>query len=273
MLALPLGPFALPVGPVLLFVALGLAVAVARRVGPQTPSPAGLRPGDIVQNAVVAGLVAARAGQVALHLDAYSASPLSAVDPRDGAWHVVSGVVVATAWVAFASWRLPSFRRSLAISSAVGGLCWGVARAALHASADQPLPDTRLYRLDDGAPVELRTLAAGKPVLLNLWATWCGPCRAEMPALAEAQRRHPEVVWVFANQGERPEAVRSFLQRAGLDLQHVVLDPEGALGGVVGSTGLPTSIFYDAEGRRFDAHMGALNTPAIDARFGPATAP
>ncbi|MFM2162194.1 MAG: hypothetical protein RLZZ383_1706 [Pseudomonadota bacterium] len=273
MLALPLGPFALPVGPLLVFGALAVAMALAGRIGLQTPNARGLRPPDILQHAAVAGLVAARLGQVVQHIGAYAEAPASAFDPRDGAWHAPSGVAVALAWVAVAAWRWPAFRRSLGIAAAVGGIGWGAVGAGLRASAEGPLPSTRLVSLNDGTPVDLTTLADGRPMLLNLWATWCGPCRAEMPALAEAQRRRPDVVFVFANQGERPEAVRGYLARAGLDLDNVVLDLQGGLSPEVGSGGLPTSVFFDEYGRRFDAHMGALNGPAIDARFGPATAP
>lgn len=268
MLALPLGPFALPVGPVLVFASLAVAVFLARRLAPNAVSPAGLRPGDILQNAVLVGLLAARLAQVFTHWDAYAAAPAAALDPRDGAWHVPTGVAVAALWTLAAGWRLPQMRRALWVSAVIAGLGWAGARETLARGAQTPLPDVPLIDVATGQTQTLTQLAAGRPMVVNLWATWCGPCRAEMPALAEAQRRHPEAVFVFANQGERPERVRAYLAEAGLALEHVVLDANGALGPLVGSAGLPTSVFYDALGQRFDAHMGALTVPAIDARLG-----
>jgi hypothetical protein len=88
-----------------------------------------------------------------------------------------------------------------------------------------------------------------------------------MPILAQAQARHPEVQFVFVNQGESAAQVNVWLARAGLQLQGVWLDPASALGPAVGSSGLPTTLFIDASGRRVDAHMGMINAAALRARL------
>ena len=103
--------------------------------------------------------------------------------------------------------------------------------------------------------------------MVNLWASWCAPCRAEMPLLAAAQQRERDVRFVFVNQGETAAAVQAYLQREGLALEGVWLDPTSALGPAVGSRGLPTTLFYDARGRRVDAHFGVLNAAALQARL------
>ena len=53
----------------------------------------------------------------------------------------------------------------------------------------------------------LPEIIKGKPSVVNLWATWCGPCRAEMPTLAAAQKNTPDVIFVFVNQGESQATV------------------------------------------------------------------
>jgi hypothetical protein len=88
-----------------------------------------------------------------------------------------------------------------------------------------------------------------------------------MPVLADAQRRHPDLQFVYVNQGETEAAVRDYLQREGLALDGVWLDRGRSLGPEVGSVGLPTTRFYDARGQRVDAHFGVLNAAALQARI------
>jgi thiol-disulfide isomerase/thioredoxin len=130
------------------------------------------------------------------------------------------------------------------------------------------MPQLLLQRLESGQRLGLAELAAGRPLVVNLWASWCGPCRAEMPVLAAAQARHAgRIGFAFVNSGESAEQVRSWLQQQGLSLQQVLLDREAALGPLLGSSGLPTTLFYDAQGRLQHAHMGVLNGAALQARL------
>lgn len=97
------------------------------------------------------------------------------------------------------------------------------------------------------------TLAAfrGRPLLVNLWATWCAPCIAEMPALdrlALAQRGKLHVVGVSQDM-QGWVKVRPFVAKAGLEHMSILLDEAGALSTKVGAAGLPVTILYDAEGR------------------------
>ena len=61
-------------------------------------------------------------------------------------------------------------------------------------------------------------------------------------------------------------AVRAYLAAQGLPLREVLLDPGSRLGPAVGSPGLPTTLFYDAQGRQVDAHFGVLNAAALESR-------
>jgi hypothetical protein len=88
-----------------------------------------------------------------------------------------------------------------------------------------------------------------------------------MPMLAAAQQREKSVEFIFIDQGESAQAVRAYLQANRLMLRNVWLDPSSALGPALGSRGLPTTLFVDAEGHLVDAHMGVLNGPALASKL------
>ncbi len=85
--------------------------------------------------------------------------------------------------------------------------------------------------------------------------------------LAAAQQRESEVGFLFVNQGESEGTVRAYLTDQGLPLREVLLDAGSRLGPAVGSRGLPTTLFYDRQGRLVDAHIGVLNAAALQSRL------
>ncbi len=120
------------------------------------------------------------------------------------------------------------------------------------------LPKTPLSTLA-GKPTDLAAVAAGKPMVVNLWATWCPPCRLELPFLAAAQRQETGINFVFVDQGEDAVTVERYLDAARLALANVLLDINLRLGREVGVTVLPVTLFYDARGKMMDTHLGALS--------------
>jgi hypothetical protein len=90
-----------------------------------------------------------------------------------------------------------------------------------------------------------------------------------MPVLAAAQQRESRVGFLFINQGESAQAVRAYLAAQRLPLREVWLDAGARLGPAVGSRGLPTTLFYDAEGRLAASHFGVLSAAALEARLRP----
>lgn len=108
---------------------------------------------------------------------------------------------------------------------------------------------------------------------LRLLCAWIESWTASRVALrrpadpAAAQPREAQVGFVFVNQGEPEAAVRADLASLGLPLREVLLDPGSTLGPTLGSRGLPTTLFYDAQGRLVDAHFGVLNAPALRSRL------
>ena len=144
--------------------------------------------------------------------------------------------------------------------------------AALNVNpAPQPLSPIS-FQTTDGAKVTLADFK-GKTVLLNLWATWCIPCRKEMPALNQLQAdlggKNFEVVAVnIDTQG--PERVETFLNEAGIDKLHRYADPStGILQSLKNEglgQGLPTSVIIDRQGCRLGAMAGPAEWSSDDAK-------
>jgi thiol-disulfide isomerase/thioredoxin len=113
------------------------------------------------------------------------------------------------------------------------------------------------------------TLAAfrGRPLLVNLWATWCAPCVAEMPTLDALAAKSSEAMAVIAvaQDLQGAEVVDPWFQKAGLKALQPYLDPQNGLLDAANSA-LPTSIFYDAEGRELWRVVGAIDWQGKEAQ-------
>jgi thiol-disulfide isomerase/thioredoxin len=268
MLSISLGPVALPVAPLVWGMAVWGAAWVASRMAARRfdKEQAGAA-GSAVFNAALLGLLAARLTHLGLNADLYIATPWSTLDVRDGGWHAPTGALAGTAWLVWRGLRTPALRRPLAGGVLAGTLVWIAASAATGVGDEPALPTLALTELNGGAAVNLTDAARGRPVVVNLWASWCGPCRQEMPVLAAAQQRESAVGFLFVNQGESERAVRAYLADQRLPLREVLLDGASQLGPAVGSPGLPTTLFYDARGRQVGAHFGVLNAAALEGRL------
>lgn len=102
----------------------------------------------------------------------------------------------------------------------------------------------------DGAPASLADFR-GKPVLLNLWATWCAPCVAEMPTLDKLAAREGDRLHVLtvSQDLDGREKVEAFFAKQGYRNLETWLDPQMALMTELKADTLPTTILYDAKGR------------------------
>ena len=107
---------------------------------------------------------------------------------------------------------------------------------------------------------------AGRPVILNFWATWCAPCRVEMPELARAAADYAAagVVVLPINQEETAEQVREFYDEVGLDLP-ALLDSKADVGLAYGAFFLPSTVIVGPDGIISAYHRGIISRDAIDA--------
>jgi len=106
----------------------------------------------------------------------------------------------------------------------------------------------------------------GRPVIINFWATWCGPCRIEMPELQEAFEEGQEagLAILAVNMEETPEMVsRFFYDDLGLTFTPL-LDREGEVTDLYGVFNLPTTYFVNPEGTIAAVHRGPLTGGQID---------
>lgn len=258
--AINLGPLVLPLR---VLVPLG-ALLAANFIAWGWQRRRGVDASPALWRMTLAGFVAARAAFVLKHWGAYSADPLGMIDIRDGGFVAFAGLLAACA-VGFDHLRRhPLLRRPLTTSALAGMLVWAGATFAIHAS--QPpnplMPALTLQRLEGGA-VELGQFT-GRPVVVNLWATWCPPCRREMPALGAAQAAYSDVSFVFVNVGEDAATVQRYLRGAGLAPRNVLLDARHAARRAMGAVGYPTTLFYDRHGRLAARHMGEISRAGID---------
>jgi thiol-disulfide isomerase/thioredoxin len=131
------------------------------------------------------------------------------------------------------------------------------AEAPIRLSETKPLPKL-VFQTMDGQETTLDAFS-GKVVVLNLWATWCAPCREEMPALDRLQKHfHDQPVVVLALSVDRagPDRVQAFLDEIGIRHLHVYRDPKAAATRTLRVPGLPATILVDKEGREAGRVLG-----------------
>ena len=128
-----------------------------------------------------------------------------------------------------------------------------------------PAPDFSMTDAE-GATVRLSDFK-GRPVLLNFWASWCGPCKSEMPAIQEAWKQSgDEVAFVIVNMtgmdGESEEAARAFLTGNGYDFP-CYFDKANSAAAAFGVSSIPQTYLINAEGNIIGGYMGAMDDAVL----------
>jgi thiol-disulfide isomerase/thioredoxin len=258
MLSFSLGPFVLSMSHLLLIAALGLATLVGWRVAKR----GGSNPESALFSLFVLGLLVARVGFVILYWPQFRHDPVHIIDLRDGGFLVWAGVVAVVLGGVWRGWQQPALRTSLGLGLGSGLLFWLLANIGVNIyQQGVRLPEVAL-RNAAGESVHLADYQ-GRPLVINLWATWCPPCRREMPVLENAQSTRDDVVFLFVNQAESPQTVAGFFAEQGLNPRNVLFDDGGRLAAQVGSRALPTTLFYNAEGQLIGSHLGELSNASL----------
>ena len=127
--------------------------------------------------------------------------------------------------------------------------------------ASQPSPAPAISLVDSsGQTIELSDLR-GKPLIINLWATWCEPCLREMPSLERLQSRFGERIAVLAVSEDRGgnKTVEPFIAKLGLKSVKIYMDPKSEVGHAFAVRGLPTSLLIDRNGMVLGRVEGAVD--------------
>ncbi|MFN3279052.1 MAG: prolipoprotein diacylglyceryl transferase family protein [Paracoccus hibiscisoli] len=210
--------------------------------------------------AVLGWIIGARIGFVAAHPGDFAARPLDALAVWQGGFAPLAGWIGGGAVLLVAALRgRRAVLRPLLIAAVLTG---GAHRTALWLMP-RPVMDLPVITLMamDGTPVQLA--GRDRVMVLNLWATWCPPCRREMPMMTDLADQMPEVDFLFANQGEDAARITAFLAAQALPAQGMLRDPGSHLMGRLNAVGLPTTLVFDAEGALLRAHTGEISRAAL----------
>lgn len=261
--AIHLGPIMLPWGLTILMLAILMSVVIGK-FSFQYFSISNLQWAafkDSIWSAFLVGLLSARAGFVLLNLDVYLEHPIEILKIQDKGFHLYVGIACAGLWMV---WKNRSLKKIFIALCFAAFALFFISGQYFYQQAQlqyQQFPQVNLVNLQQ-EHVEL-TQFLGKPTVINLWASWCPPCRREMPVLNDAQQRYTNVQFVFINQNEDAKTVQTYLQQHKLNLHWTLLDFDGVTAQKMGMFGLPSTLFFNAQGKLIDTHMGELTHAAL----------
>lgn len=120
--------------------------------------------------------------------------------------------------------------------------------------------DGKAYSFDD---------LNGKPVVINFWASWCGPCRIEAPDLVRLYEKYSEQIEIYAvnvTVGDSIDGAKAFAKEYGFDFP-VLLDPEGTVSGQYQIRPIPTTFFVNGKGVIVDQVIGVVDSRDLESKF------
>jgi thiol-disulfide isomerase/thioredoxin len=281
-----IGPVLVPTLRASIIVALLFAIWVAARIAGYMNLESGLVR-RVAETSVWLGLIGARLGFVVTNWSAFRDTPWTALYFWQPGYLPSAGLLLGAG---YALWRLrhqePRQRlryvRALGTSFALAALLVGMVVAATQIRFDpavlrpgDPVPNFTLQTLD-GKPVTFSSLQ-GQAVVLNFWATWCPPCRREMPLLDAVQKEYNTrgVMIVGIDLDEPMDLVRAYAQSVGVTYPIWVDTPTRGpefnraheLYNRFGGIGLPTTFFIDRNGVIRDSYIGELNRAFLQNRI------
>ncbi len=208
---------------------------------------------------LIAGIVAARLMYVIQHIDSFSRDGWSVLAIWQGGFSAWAGFVVAAALIAWRLRPVPAMLQGQVLLIVLAVSWFGTAEWLRP--EPKPMPDLPSLVQLDGELFDTSDLIEG-PYVINLWATWCPPCRRELPMLVEAAVDSPVPI-LLVNQAEAAETVERFLRNEGIKSDTILIDDAGTMLQRLGSGGLPVTLFVDGSGRIVTTHLGEISRAAL----------
>ncbi len=152
-------------------------------------------------------------------------------------------------------------------AAAPAGQSAGAAHANVGTRIGDQAPDFTLKTLD-GNTIHLSDFR-GKPVFVNFWASWCPPCKAEMPDIEQSYEKHKAEGYVFLgiNNAEDPTTVDNFVHKQNRYTWTFVLDPDTKAADAYFVDGIPASFFIDRNGIIRDTKVGQMSGPELESKL------
>ncbi len=267
--ALHLGPLMIPWMVIIILIGLFIIsilcrILAQRQLWPKTVLQTCT---DSLWSSVLIGLLAARIIFVALHFESYQLNPIDILKIQDKGFHLWGGVAIAMLWFWYRNRQLK--RQTKGILLLILSI-WFMAAVMLKQQfkIEHHYPDLSFPTLLNPQDLSVNTQKValkhftGQPTVINLWASWCPPCHREMPVLQAAAQHYPHVHFVMLNQGEDIDTVHAYLTRHHFNFKHVLFDAYGEMPQHMQTLGLPSTLFFNAEGQLVERHLGELS-PAM----------
>ncbi|KAK43742.1 hypothetical protein BG58_30860 [Caballeronia jiangsuensis] len=249
-----IGHFAIPLPPLIFLLAVFAALSVAGVLGSNHAS----LEVDVAM-VIGIGLLVARLVFIARYADDYG-DLLKIADIRDRGFDAPFGLV-GSALTLF--WRLAkkdAQRLPMICALLAGAAVYGSGQVLATQLVPPELPRASLPTTNNS----IETIeVSGRPVVVNLWASWCPPCQAELPVFAQMQQQARDVIFIFLNEDRDPTRVRRYLDARGIRLDHSLLDSHGNVAAQLQAHGFPTTLFYDRTGHLVEAHLGPFSRATL----------
>lgn len=251
---MPIGHLVFPLPPIIFLVAVFAALSVAQMLGPRRPTA------EVdVATVIGAGLLTARMVFVARYFADYG-NLWRLVDVRDLGFDLTAGLVGSLLALAWRLTRSDACRLPVVSALLAGVVVYGSGQVLASQAMQPNLPRATLPTTNNSTEL-IET--SGKPTVVNVWATWCPPCQAELPIFAQMQREMPAVKFIFVNEDSDISRVRPYLDAHGIRLDHSLLDLHGSVAAQVSARGYPTTLFYDRSGHLLSNHLGPFSQATL----------
>lgn len=259
MSAVEIGPFVLGIERFAVLLGAAVFLVVAEVLGRITHARS---LGSWASSAAFGGFIGARLGHVVQYSDSFAVDPLRVFAIwQDGFSAVGAAVVVGIVTARALSKNLPFAPAAGALWAGV--MAWQVVLLDVAQPEPVALPTQQFSAVTDKA-VALQSLAhPNTPLIINLWATWCPPCRRELPLFERVAAEQTDVAFVFASQRETAQTVASYLARENVQLSNVLIDSEGQLAQHYGTLGLPVTLFVGGDGLLRHTHVGEISQEVL----------